>query len=329
MCENEKSKEFSSRSKTKELLGKAKVTKNYCRALGILLSLPVILWCLSLQKLLPEKMLLEAGRPYFDREKMDEYWYAVNRKLTDVSLPVEIQTKSPVIFVITPTYYRLTQMADLTRLSNTLSLVPNIHWIVIEDFSTTNEHVQKLLETSGLSFTYLSQQRTNTTPKSLKGAEQRNKGLDWIMEHHNYNSSNSNAVVYFADDDNAYNIKIFEEMRMTKKLSMWPVGFSGGRSAETPILKDGKVVGFDAWNSEKRKFAVDMAGFAINGKVLWDFHPMRFDLKAKIGQQETTFLELCCSLADIEPMANNCTKVLVWHTKTKKPDVWKFGDIPV
>lgn len=159
-----------------------------------------------------EKMLLEAGRPYFDREKMDEYWYAVNRKLTDVSLPVEIQTKSPVIFVITPTYYRLTQMADLTRLSNTLSLVPNIHWIVIEDFSTTNEHVQKLLETSGLSFTYLSQQRTNTTPKSLKGAEQRNKGLDWIMEHHNYNSSNSSAVVYFADDDNAYNIKIFEEV---------------------------------------------------------------------------------------------------------------------
>ena len=37
------------------------------------------------------------------------------------------------IYIITPTYKRTTQMADLTRLSQTLKLVPNIHWIVVEE----------------------------------------------------------------------------------------------------------------------------------------------------------------------------------------------------
>lgn len=37
-------------------------------------------------------------------------------------------------------------------------------------------------------------------------------------------------------------------MRYTKKLSMWPVGLSGGRTYETPILKDGKVGAFEESN---------------------------------------------------------------------------------
>ena len=36
------------------------------------------------------------------------------------------------IYVVTPTYARLTQKADLIRLSQTLQHVNNIHWIVIE-----------------------------------------------------------------------------------------------------------------------------------------------------------------------------------------------------
>ena len=37
------------------------------------------------------------------------------------------------IFVITPTHNRPVQEAELTRLSNVLVMVPNIHWIVVED----------------------------------------------------------------------------------------------------------------------------------------------------------------------------------------------------
>lgn len=44
----------------------------------------------------------------------------------------KINKSSMIIYVITPTYARLTQKADLIRLSQTLQLVNDIHWIVIE-----------------------------------------------------------------------------------------------------------------------------------------------------------------------------------------------------
>ena len=47
-----------------------------------------------------------------------------------------------IIYVVTPTYKRSAQIADLTRLSQTLQLVPNIHWIVTED-ATVREKILK------------------------------------------------------------------------------------------------------------------------------------------------------------------------------------------
>jgi len=39
----------------------------------------------------------------------------------------------PIIYVITPTYTRPVQKAELTRLQNTLKHVPSLHWILVED----------------------------------------------------------------------------------------------------------------------------------------------------------------------------------------------------
>ena len=39
----------------------------------------------------------------------------------------------PIIYAITPTYARPVQKAELTRLCNVFLLVPNIHWILVED----------------------------------------------------------------------------------------------------------------------------------------------------------------------------------------------------
>jgi len=53
-------------------------------------------------------------------------------------------------------------------------------------------------------------------------------------------------------------------MQSTKKVSMWPVGLVTDFGVSSPIVKEGRVVGFyDGWNG-LRKFPVDMAGFAIN-----------------------------------------------------------------
>ena len=50
-------------------------------------------------------------------------------------------------------------------------------------------------------------------------------------------------MVYFADDDNTYSTELFEEMRTTKKVSVWPVGLVGGLMVERPKvdLSTGKV----------------------------------------------------------------------------------------
>ena len=40
-----------------------------------------------------------------------------------------------------------------------------------------------------------------------KGVSNRNKGLHWILKH-----GVDNAVVYFADDDNTYDLRLFHEV---------------------------------------------------------------------------------------------------------------------
>ena len=50
------------------------------------------------------------------------------------------------IYVITPTYTRAVQKAELTRLASVFVMVPNLHWIIVEDSPTKTN----LGETSGV-----------------------------------------------------------------------------------------------------------------------------------------------------------------------------------
>ena len=75
-----------------------------------------------------------------------------------------------------------------------------------------------------------------------------------------------------------------------------------------PLLQ---VVGFNAWNTKYRPIATDMAGFAINTHVLFAYPKLMFNLRATVGYQESDFLEQCCTIQDLEPKADNCTKVYI------------------
>lgn len=127
-------------------------------------------------------------------------------------------TGLPVIYVITPTYTRLEQKADLTRLSHTFMLVRNIHWIVVEDSESRTSLVTKFLKQTGLNYTHLNVLtppafKLNTEdPNWLKprGVLQRNSGLAWLRK--NTSPEKQPGVVYFADDDNTYSLKLFEEV---------------------------------------------------------------------------------------------------------------------
>lgn len=99
---------------------------------------------------------------------------------------------------------------------------------------------------------------------------------------------------------------------------MWPVGLCTKTGLSTPIVRNGSFSGFyDGWMAG-RKFPVDMAGFAVSVKFL--LQRPKAAMPYRPGYEEDGFLK---SLAPFEPkeielLADKCTRVLAWHTQTKK-----------
>ncbi|XP_072354489.1 galactosylgalactosylxylosylprotein 3-beta-glucuronosyltransferase 2 [Scyliorhinus torazame] len=228
----------------------------------------------------------------------------------------------PTIYAITPTYSRPVQKAELTRLANTFRQLHHFHWLLVEDSAFRSRLVTDLLAHSGIpSYTQLHVQ----TPRRYKRAglpratEQRNEGLRWLRRNRSLQHS---GVVFFADDDNTYSLDLFQEMRLTRKVSVWPVGLVGGRRYERPLVEQGRVVGwYTGWRPD-RPFAIDMAGFAVNLKVILS-HPKAVFKRSgsQPGMQESDFLKQITTVQELEPKAANCTKVLVWHTRTEKANL--------
>lgn len=221
----------------------------------------------------------------------------------------------PPLYIITPTYKRPEQLAEITRLGYTLKHVPNVLWLVIEDAAVPNGLVTRQLERIGVPFEHLIAPMPERFKKRVvkpRGVSNRNRGLAWIRK------NATNGVFYFADDDNTYDLEIFNQMRYTKKVSMWPVGLVTKFGLSTPIVRNGTVSGFyDGWIGGRR-YPVDMAGFAVNvnfflkrPKAIMPYHA---------GYEEDKFLRSLGPLnnTEIELLASNCTEILTWHTQTKK-----------
>uniref|UniRef100_A0A0N5ABY0 Galactosylgalactosylxylosylprotein 3-beta-glucuronosyltransferase n=1 Tax=Syphacia muris TaxID=451379 RepID=A0A0N5ABY0_9BILA len=305
-----------------------------------------------------KKLTLEAEIQQLERKKdllridvfdSEKYLYRLQKQIKnlhqsvrDVLPVVEKRKAMPMIHFITPTYYRPTQKADLIRLSQTLcpyfnwlvssygcsffissAHVPSLHWILVEDAVNKSATVAEILETSGLFYTHLN---VETPPnKKLakndpdwilpKGVFQRNAALTWLRV--NFVGA-LQGVVYFGDDDNTYELKLFSEMRSVLNVGVWPVGIVGGMLVEAPLVQRGKVVGFNSLWKPKRMFPLDMAAFALNITLILKSNAL-FTYDVPRGYQETSFLKaLSLNRSILEPKANHCTKVLVWHTRTEK-----------
>ncbi|VUZ39550.1 unnamed protein product, partial [Hymenolepis diminuta] len=114
------------------------------------------------------------------------------------------------IYVITPTYYRITQKPELVRLCTVFSLIRNLHWIVIEDSINKTDLVTDFLDNCNVPSTHLNIPSPKDKKYPIRGSNQRNSGLQWIRE--NLKLGKHHGVVYFADDDNTYDPRIFEEV---------------------------------------------------------------------------------------------------------------------
>ncbi len=112
------------------------------------------------------------------------------------------------IFAITPTYVRDTQKVDLTSLCQTIMHVKDIVWIVVEDSEKKTALVSNLLKRCQVPSVHLNV--LTTKGAKSRGVGQRNAGLKWIRDYCSRN--HCNGSVYFMDDDNKYDLRLFDEV---------------------------------------------------------------------------------------------------------------------
>ncbi|CAB9510161.1 Galactosylgalactosylxylosylprotein 3-beta-glucuronosyltransferase [Seminavis robusta] len=259
--------------------------------------------------------------------------YSTDLRGTDMSLPENrALLENRIVYLITPTYVRQTQVVDLTRVGQTLRLAREagyhhrLYWIILEDATSCTHRVRQLALETGVPFAHMAIQTplaVKRRPKAHRGLEQRNAGLDIVEQ------IGKDGVVYFMDDDNAYHIQLFHELAYTTHVSVFGTGLPGGSAYERCHVDErtGKVDKLLTTWEAPRTFAVDMAGFAFathhlarnraNGK------DMRFNHASKSGYLENDLMLFAArTVPELEPLAANCTRILAWHVKTKGNDLY-------
>lgn len=216
-----------------------------------------------------------------------------------------IENYSPIndkyLNVITCTYPRPKRLKYLSHLKSLLSVQKKINWFVIDDNNKIDNDLKNFLPDFAI--------YRHIGPTRDKGHAQRNLALDYIHDHR------LPGIIYNVDDDNKYDFRIFNEIRKTKKFSIFPVGEdlkgpNGG--PEGPIIS--KRNKFIAWNSfwSHRKYCIDMAGFAFDSSLLHTLKKPLWSFKGLGGESE--FIDkLISSVNDIEFLCDRCTKTYAFH----------------
>ena len=230
--------------------------------------------------------------------------------------------KNRIIFVLTPTYERSTQLVDLIRLRQVLQLANikygvQIYWIVTEDADQCSERVRDIILQSKLPFAHIHSLTENIAGVTHRGVSQRNAALDLIDD------LDVEGIVYLGDDDNAYDVKLFVEMTRTKRFGMVAGGFLGNafyQRCKVDPNNPHEVITFSSnlhgWDEKARKYLVDMAQFFFTTTLLKQRNA-RFDNNWPNGYLETNFVsQLVDNIIDIEPLGSSCNAILVWHVKT-------------
>ncbi|XP_064556909.1 galactosylgalactosylxylosylprotein 3-beta-glucuronosyltransferase S isoform X2 [Drosophila montana] len=228
--------------------------------------------------------------------------------------PRSAYAQLPVIYFVTPTYPRREQIPELKRLAYTLLHVPRLYWLVANDQERCDTFLDTLLSGFGIPYAHMASPMPSEFRKSKpapRGVANRRAALQWLHQ-----QNITNGVLYFGDDDNTYDLRLFSEIRQTQRVSMFPVGLIAEYAVSVPVVRDGKVVAFlDSWVAGRR-WPVDMAGFAVSLAYMSQYPNVNMPYKP--GYEEDLFLRsIGLRIDQIEPKGANCTEILVWHTQTK------------
>lgn len=117
---------------------------------------------------------------------------------------VEIYDTLPTLYVITICKMDIiTEIADLNRLGNTLSLIPKLVWILVENKSKKSFRLARFIAETELEIVHLNR-------NSLHEFELMNTGLEWIRN----NEKNFNGIVFFANTQSSYDmVQLYEYVK--------------------------------------------------------------------------------------------------------------------
>lgn len=226
-----------------------------------------------------------------------------------MATPAELQSQK--LILITCTYQKPHRLSYIKKCIATFKNVPDILWIVVEDGHDIDKKVESLLNESGIPYVYL-----NLFTRS-HGNAQKNLALTYIRD------NRLEGIVYVADDDNKYDLRLFEEIRKTQRISVFPVGNLGPNGIERPIVKDGRIVAWDVdWPS--RKFPIDQGGYALNAQLLYELKDPIWSHSDYGGESE--FIgKLIKSPDELEILCDECRKCYIWHNHLLL--LWPFGHV--
>jgi len=240
------------------------------------------------------------------------------------------------IVVITPTYFRKTQIPDLLRVGLSIKEAQketNIIWIIVEDHDIIQNNIGKIIGSLKIK-NYIYTAIKTQYHSCHRGITQRNYGLNItrnIIYYINDKNNNyykkqeknigDNIMIYFGDDDNTYLPSLFSNIakNCSRKVCVFNVGLISGRNFEGPkISKTNKkiVIGWHtSWRND-RKYAIDMAGFTFKGSILIEKENLFFQDNTKCGKQEDDFIQKIAENIKKDVEALDTDKILVWHTKS-------------
>ncbi|KAK7279375.1 hypothetical protein RJT34_24425 [Clitoria ternatea] len=223
------------------------------------------------------------------------------------------------IILVTPTSTKIPYLeVVLTRLANTIKLVPQpLMWIVVEG-QTDSTQVSERLRKTGIMYRHLVS-KENFTDLEAELNHQRNLALKHIVHHR------LSGIIHFAELSNVYDLEFFKQLRYIEVFGTWPTALlSANRKRviiEGPVCDSSQVIGWHLRNMKNETDTITppihISSFAFNSSILWD--PERWGRTSSVqdtSQNSIKFvkqvvLEDEAKLKGIPPQ--DCSKILLWR----------------
>lgn len=75
-------------------------------------------------------------------------------------------------------------------------------------------------------------ERFRNAKSKPRGVANRRAAMQWLRQR-----NITTGILYFGDDDNTYDLKLFHEIRDTKIVSMFPVGLIANYGISGPVVR--------------------------------------------------------------------------------------------